>query len=148
MVGKVELPNKAKAVVMGGMLRKEMKPARYSAGGATSHQAAPLFDREWPTAITVTDDSQVHRGVLAAGSRSGSQVLMNGTSVAAPQIARWMADELKDGKPANPKAVEDEADRQEPHPAPAPDQPSARRGGKGRIELNPHNSRERYVGQF
>ena len=30
-------------------------------------------------------------GVLAAGSRSGSKVAMNGTSVAAPQLTRELA---------------------------------------------------------
>ncbi len=32
------------------------------------------------------------RGVLAAGTRSGSVVPMNGTSVAAPQATRWTAE--------------------------------------------------------
>jgi hypothetical protein len=31
------------------------------------------------------------RGLLAAGTRSGSVVAMNGTSVAAPQATVWMA---------------------------------------------------------
>ena len=39
-----------------------------------------------------SDRSYVHRGILAAGTRSGSRVVMNGTSVAAPQIAREIAE--------------------------------------------------------
>ena len=48
----------------------------------------------------------MHVGVLAAGTRSGSIVAMNGTSVAAPQIARRIADDLANGGFGNRAAVQ------------------------------------------
>lgn len=38
-----------------------------------------------------SDDSTALRGMLAAGTRSGSTARLSGTSMAAPQIARWIA---------------------------------------------------------
>ncbi|UZF95826.1 S8 family serine peptidase [Bosea sp. NBC_00550] len=38
-----------------------------------------------------SDDSTALRGVLAAGTRSGSTARLSGTSMAAPQISRWIA---------------------------------------------------------
>ena len=65
--------------VVAGRLRKERRLASYSARADQSE---------------VSDDSLVHGGVLAAGTRSGSIVAMRGTSVAAPQRTRWLADQL------------------------------------------------------
>ena len=86
-------------IVMGGYLRKENPDlhspsliyAKYSSAGPLA--AVPPR----PDALMVTEDSRVHGGVLAAGSRSGSVVAMGGTSVAAPQIARIIADDLATG---------------------------------------------------
>jgi hypothetical protein len=89
----------AETIVAGGYLRKELRFARYSAGGTPD----PAFRR--PDAALVSDDSKVHAGVLAAGSRSGSRVAINGTSVAAPQLARWVADQLAAGNPGDRAAV-------------------------------------------
>ncbi len=55
-----------------------------------------------PNASARSDDSVVVRGVLSAGSASGSFVALDGTSVSAPQVARWLADELSKGLPAPP----------------------------------------------
>jgi hypothetical protein len=44
--------------------------------------------------LAVADDSAIHRGIIAAGTRSGSTLALNGTSVAAPQVAREIADDL------------------------------------------------------
>ena len=74
-------------IVIGGFLRKEMVAVKYSSAG-------PVANPYRPDALTVTEDSRVHTGVLAAGSHSGSVVAMGGTSVAAPQIARHIADDL------------------------------------------------------
>lgn len=83
-------------VVVGGYLNKELKPARYSAAGEIRalEQDGAKTDIPGPSASAVSDDSEVLDGILAAGSRSGSTVAMNGTSVAAPQVTRWLADEL------------------------------------------------------
>jgi hypothetical protein len=74
--------------VAGGYLRKEVVPAKYSSEGAN---APPP---RHPSVVLVSEDSRVHAGMLAAGSRSGSVVAMGGTSVAAPQYARVIADGL------------------------------------------------------
>jgi len=84
------------SVVVGGFRRKEIEYAAYSAGGpitpARGGVIGALFRK--PDAGLVSDESQVHAGVLAAGSRSGSTVAMAGTSVAAPQRSWAVAREL------------------------------------------------------
>jgi hypothetical protein len=92
----------AAPVVIGGFLRKEKVVAKYSAGGPTlapcgTAQADPYR----PDAVTVSDDSRAHQGILAAGTRSGSVVAIDGTSVAAPQITRKIADLLARSRPGN-----------------------------------------------
>ncbi|WP_145963749.1 hypothetical protein [Bradyrhizobium algeriense] len=97
-------------IVAGGYLRKENKVVKYSSGGPISpaSYAAQVANRQGPVALAPkepddlertgpdamawSDESYVHRGILAAGTRSGSRVVMNGTSVAAPQIARVIAE--------------------------------------------------------
>lgn len=76
-------------VVVGGYLAKENRRASYSAGGPTGSSC-----RSGPDAFAVADRSLVSTGVLAAGTRSGSVVAMNGTSVAAPKVARLIADKI------------------------------------------------------
>jgi hypothetical protein len=83
-------------VVVGGVFRKEMVPAEYSAGGPTWTYCDDAGQRTGPDVSAVSDDSRIHRGVLGAGSRSGSAFTLSGTSVAAPQIAR-LAAELAEG---------------------------------------------------
>jgi hypothetical protein len=75
-------------VVVGAMLGKEQLPAKYSAAGALAPPPRT------PDAMIVGEDSRVHSGVLAAASRSGARVAIGGTSVAAPQVARKVADLL------------------------------------------------------
>jgi hypothetical protein len=114
-------------IIAGGYLRKELRFARYSAGGTPD----PAFRR--PDAALVSEDSKVHAGVLAAGSRSGSRVAISGTSVAAPQLARWIADNLAAGTLPDRAAVHAKASLDEAA-LPAwkpPFQPE--RGGYGRM---------------
>jgi len=75
-------------IVAGGYLRKEQRSSPYSAGGLTNGS------RLGPDISAVSDDSAVHGGVLAAGTRSGSVAALTGTSVAAPAIARWIANNV------------------------------------------------------
>jgi hypothetical protein len=75
-------------IVIGGYLKKERRPSPYSAGGPTTGS------RVGPDLSAVSDDSVVHQGVIAAGARSGSTVALRGTSVAAPQVARWIANHV------------------------------------------------------
>ena len=77
-----------RTVVVGGFLGKENRRAPYSAEPAPG---SPLEDH---VRYEVSDDSFVHDGRLAAGTRSGSKTIMGGTSVAAPERARRIADEL------------------------------------------------------
>ncbi|MEM6354350.1 MAG: hypothetical protein AAF844_01540 [Pseudomonadota bacterium] len=65
-------------------------PALY-AGAPAAGSSAKL------SASGVSDRSRLHSGVLAAGSLSGSTIAMNGTSVAAPQMARAIAVALMSG---------------------------------------------------
>jgi hypothetical protein len=94
-----------KTFVVGGFVRRSRKPAEYSAGGPLAHR----WPRRGPDAIAVSDESRVLRGVLAAGTRSGSVVALNGTSVAAPQVARIKADEVAgSGRARAPEHPSDE----------------------------------------
>ncbi len=79
--------------VAGGALRDRADgaaPARYS--------SVPLPDEREGSGglrpLVVTEDSPVLHGVLAAGSASGSRVALSGTSMAAPQLARLIAEDL------------------------------------------------------
>lgn len=125
----------AETIVAGGYLRKELRMARYSAGGPiTPTRDLPLdpYPKK-PDAALVSDDSKVHAGVLAAGSRSGSLVSINGTSIAAPQLARWVADELAAGRSGDRAAVCYKAQADEAAlPASKPPLPPER-GGCGRM---------------
>lgn len=58
--------------------------ASYSSAGPTCN---PL-PKAWPDMVASAEVSSALSGVLAAGTRSGILVRMNGTSVAAPKVAR------------------------------------------------------------
>jgi hypothetical protein len=79
-------------VVIGGCRRSDLVSARYSAGGPTlkpsAIQPAP---RLGPDATAVAEWSVACRGMLASGTRSRSIVSVNGTSVSAPQVTRFIA---------------------------------------------------------
>ncbi|MGI9510238.1 MAG: S8 family serine peptidase [Geminicoccaceae bacterium] len=89
-------------VVVGGFNRTEEELADYSAGGAPLPRA-PI---RAPDISAISDDSRVHIGVMATGTRSGSKIALNGTSVAAPKIARLIAEHLSSsrlpGRPPSP----------------------------------------------
>ncbi|MFC4174196.1 hypothetical protein ACFOYU_19460 [Microvirga sp. GCM10011540] len=123
-------------IIVGGVYRKELRPVPYSAGGpVTVPVGATQVHRDGPDALTVSDDSVAHPGVLGAGTRSGSVVVMNGTSVAAPRITRWIACELAAGRPGDRDAVEQLATDHEAQLDPP--KPPPERGGAGRIVLPP-----------
>lgn len=79
------------AVVIGGFRRSDLKMWKHSAGGPIVFPTGVLAHRDGPDAVAVSEDTPAFRGQLAAGTRSGSIAAMNGTSVAAPQIAREIA---------------------------------------------------------
>lgn len=135
------------APVIGGFVRQTQRLAPYSAGGpiVPPPGAASLPGRK-PDALAVCDDSKVHAGVLAAGSRSGSVVAMNGTSVAAPQVTRWVADQLATGAPSDRAAIQQLAQAQESAMVPPGPALPPNRGGWGRIQPQPmQGARRRFV---
>ena len=94
-------------VVIGALSRREMRASRYSAGGPTTAAAGrALPNRIGPDIVALADESVVHAGVLAAGTRSNSVAVLNGTSVAAPLVARAIAEELAAGGPADLSFIE------------------------------------------
>ena len=128
-------------VVVGGFIRgdrrpRDGRPAKYSASGPVVHppgRGAPSDDG--PDLMAVSEDSDSCPGVLAAGSRSGSTVAMSGTSVAAPQVTRRIAERMAAGQPCGRQAMFNEARNQEmaiPPPWPTP-APAPIRGGGGRL---------------
>jgi hypothetical protein len=126
-------------IVVGGFLEKERRPAEYSAGGPITRAAGlSTVHRDGPDLVEVSDRSIVRRGVLAAGTRSGSSVALNGTSVAAPQITRIVADELAASRPGDRAAVAKLAQQHEEEPdAFAMTKPRQERVGAGRIKRPP-----------
>ncbi len=117
-------------LVVGGLMHKELRPPKYSAGGKDIDGSCFR-----PSALATCDDSLVHGGVIAAGTRSGSWVTMNGTSAAGPRLARWIAGRMEGNQASDRDAVEDFAKNEEqtlPSPRPTPE-----RGGVGRLRL-PH----------
>ena len=77
------------ALVAAGYRHSDRKHVRYSSAGPTRGP------RVGPDCGAVTDQSRSLPGLLAAGTRGASVVRLVGTSVAAPQLARWAAN----GKP-------------------------------------------------
>lgn len=69
---------------------------RADTGGAAVYSAAAVIVHEAPLIMGPTDASRTLSGVLGAGTRNGTMIAMNGTSVAAPQVARLIADNLAD----------------------------------------------------
>jgi hypothetical protein len=76
-------------VVGGGRLRPD-ELVDYSASGPGRNAIRP----GGPDLVAPCEESDAVRGLLAAGHRSGLPVRMNGTSVAAPLIARTVANML------------------------------------------------------
>ena len=86
-------------IAIGGCRRSDGAAVPYSSSGPGIQPAVPgQSARPGPDASAVSDDSVTCHGVLTAGARSGSVVVMDGTSVAAPQIARERAKEMSTGK--------------------------------------------------
>lgn len=79
------------AIVVAGHRLSDQRPAPYSSTGRWGRLAA---DRPAPTLSYPSDEGPAHPGILAAGSRSGSVVAMQGTSFATAQATRDIADAL------------------------------------------------------
>lgn len=78
-------------VVVGACVGSDpLKMASYSGSGPSRAPAG----RPGPDVVAVSEERPTYDGVPAAGSRSGIRFRQNGSSVAAPQVARWILDEL------------------------------------------------------
>lgn len=129
------------------------------AGYRASNRGTAKYSSSGPqiSAAGVSEDSITCHGLLAAGSRSGSTIAMNGTSVAAPQLTRELAKRLAQrvappGVPPTPvtpgrEIVEDFAASEEhaggpPRTGtPRPQRPPpAERYGKGRADARSHRA--------
>lgn len=114
--------------VTGGWMLSSGETARFSGAGE------PVFVSDGaPTALAVADESPVRRGVISAKTRTGGVIALSGTSVAAAQITRWVAEQMatasaSDRPAAAAKAAQDEAANPQ-WPAAEPSE----RGGAGRI---------------
>ncbi len=96
-------------ITAGGYLDRHGGIASYSAGGPNTPAVGGAAPPGKPDALLPSDGSKAHRGILAAGARSGARVPMSGSSVAAPQLARFVADRIAAGLPADRAAVAHEA---------------------------------------
>jgi hypothetical protein len=90
-------------VLVAGYRHSDRQPAAYSASGAVHMRrrskdatGQPLVG---PDLAAVTDASPSLSGILGTGTYSGSVARLNGTSVAAPQAVRELADEIAAGSP-------------------------------------------------
>ena len=82
------IANGLEPVVVGAMVGSTGRFSDYSAAGPTLNATRP--QENWPNWLAPGDESETLGGLLAAGTRSGRLVRMNGTSVAAPQVTRHL----------------------------------------------------------
>lgn len=80
-------------IVVAGYSAREAELSDYSSAGPLNPRNTPS-DRRGPDLAAQSDESYLIRGVLSAGSRSGSWVRQAGTSVAAPRVARAASDHI------------------------------------------------------
>lgn len=83
------------ALVVGGYVKQTGQLAAYSASGPGRAPGRVGVD-----VLGVSDNSQNVRGVRSTGVRTGTTFRMDGTSVAAPQVTRWIAKWMT-GHPGN-----------------------------------------------
>jgi hypothetical protein len=123
-------------IVVGAYQRRDKGAAIYASRGPVpalakgNHRHMNGVD-----AAAVADESKVVVGILAAGSHSGSNVALNGTSVAAPQVARALARKPGlDGK----AVIAQMAKAADPPNAKNRKRPGPDRVGFGRLNLPAH----------
>jgi hypothetical protein len=123
-----------RAIVIGGFRRSDDTPSEYSGAGPVATPATIPPRRVGPDAAAVADDSVVLHGLLAAGTRTGSVVVMSGTSMAAPQVTRVVSKLMTAALPTDRAAVQAFAAAGDPN-APAPGSILEERLGAGRIKV-------------
>ncbi|MBS1178729.1 MAG: hypothetical protein H6R06_3141 [Proteobacteria bacterium] len=127
----------ARTLVAGAYVGQSNKVARYSGGGPTRRPA-----RLGPSLLARGDESPTLHGLLAAGTGAADRVRMNGTSVAAPQVARQVAQILNEVGAALRGGLDTEdmlrrlAERlSAPPPGAKPGLPDPEREGLGRLPV-------------
>lgn len=130
-----------KTIVIGGFRRSDWKATPDSARGPAIPPGRSGGLGRGPDAMWPSDEAPSHRGVLGAGTRSGSCVAMNGTSVAAPQAARWIANQWL--TVAAPSTVDRNAVFNFAGADTRPDKPPLERGGGGRVSVRPERRKRR-----
>ncbi len=124
-------------LVIGAFTQSNGKMSDYSAAGpTTAPRGAPVAYREGPDASARGDDSVVLLGVISAGSRSGSMVRLNGTSVAAPRAARFTVDQMAAGAAGDRAWIRVQADLQDPNFPPPKPEPTRTGGGRLDVSVN------------
>ncbi len=123
-------------LVIGALVQSNGDMSDYSAAGPiTPPRGQAVADRTGPDASARGDDSLVRQGVISAGSRSGSAVRLNGTSVAAPRVARFTANSMAGGAAGDRAWIQAQAIAQDPtFPTPTPTPPT--RVGSGRLNIS------------
>lgn len=87
----------ATPVVVAAYTERGAQLSDYSAAGPLNPRGrAPEVPRDGPDLAAKGDDSRLLRGVIGAGSNSGSWVRLSGTSVSCPRVARRAADDIRD----------------------------------------------------
>lgn len=81
------------ATVVGGYRLKSHEAALYSGAGRLLGQS---YYGRTPTIMAPSDLSRLNPGILGAGTRSGASYIQTGTSVAAPLVARAIAEAAPD----------------------------------------------------
>jgi hypothetical protein len=79
----------SETIVVGAYRQSDGAVTDYSSKGPHLN---PARTRNAPDMLAPGERTIPLRGILAAGTRSSSQIAMNGTSVAAPRVTRWLAE--------------------------------------------------------
>lgn len=122
-------------LVVAGYAQSNRLLADYSAAGPiTAVRGAAHASRCGPDAAAKSDASPALPGVLSAGTRSGSLVRMNGTSVAAPRVARLVVAAIAQGAPGDRKWLWEKAEAT-PYSPVKGEVPSETRTGGGQVDI-------------
>lgn len=82
-------------IAVAAYVEKGAELSVYSAAGLSKQSSETIVSyRFGPDVAAKADDSDVLRGVISAGSRSGTWVRLNGTSVASPRVSRLAAEHI------------------------------------------------------
>ncbi|MGZ5150443.1 MAG: S8 family serine peptidase [Burkholderiales bacterium] len=120
--------------VVGGFRRSDGAAVPYSSSGPALQSAGGQPPKAVPDLSAASEDSVGCHGILAAGTRSGSVVAINGTSVAAPSVTRRISMQMAAGNWGGRTAFHDQIQGEEStNPPDYKPKPPDSRVGLGRI---------------